>query len=73
MTDENSKISCDVAFVPIGGVYTMDFIEAAKLINKINPGKVVPIHYGSIVGDIEYGTKFKRLINENIECVLMIK
>ncbi len=49
ITEENKKVKCDVAFVPVGGKYTMDFSEAAKLINEIKPRIVVPIHYGSIV------------------------
>lgn len=31
------KVKCDVAFVPVGGTYTMDFKEAAQLINEIKP------------------------------------
>lgn len=41
----------DVAFIPIGGVYTMDALEAADFVNKIKPKLVVPIHYGMVVGD----------------------
>ena len=33
ITEENKKVKCDVAFVPVGGTYTMDFKEAAQLIN----------------------------------------
>ncbi len=72
-TDENMKVNCDVAFLPIGGVFTMDYKEAAHLCNMIKPSIVVPIHYGSIVGDIELGKKFCKLIDNNIKCVLMIK
>ena len=72
-TDENMKVNCDVAFLPIGGVFTMDYKEAAHLCNTIKPSIVVPIHYGSIVGDIELGEKFCKLIDNNIKCVLMIK
>ena len=35
ITEENRKVKCDVAFVPVGGTYTMDFKEAANLINEI--------------------------------------
>lgn len=35
MTEENRKVKCDVAFIPVGGKYTMDFSEAAKLVNEI--------------------------------------
>ena len=37
ITEENRKVKCDVAFVPVGGTYTMDFKEAAQLINEIQP------------------------------------
>ena len=50
LTEENKKVKCDVAFIPIGGTYTTDYIEAAELVNIIKPCIVVPIHYGSIVG-----------------------
>ena len=41
----------DVAFIPIGGVYTMDALEAASYVNKIKPKEAIPIHYGMVVGD----------------------
>ena len=44
ITEENRKVKCDVAFVPVGGTYTMDFKEAAQLINEIQPKIAVPIH-----------------------------
>ena len=40
----------DVAFLPIGGTYTMTAEEAASLADKIKPKYLIPIHYGSIVG-----------------------
>ncbi|MFB6145715.1 MAG: MBL fold metallo-hydrolase [Candidatus Nanohaloarchaea archaeon] len=38
----------DVAFMPVGGHYTMDQEEAIEAINMVNPAKVVPIHYGFV-------------------------
>ena len=67
-TLENSSVLCDVAFVPIGGTYTMNYLEAAELINEIKPKMVVPIHYGVIVGSREDAIKFKNLINKDIIC-----
>ncbi|MBR0146647.1 MAG: MBL fold metallo-hydrolase [Eubacterium sp.] len=52
-TDETAEalnVVCDIALVPIGGVYTMDAREAARLVNHIRPKVVIPTHYGSIVG-----------------------
>ena len=58
ITNENKKVKCDIAFVPIGGTYTMNYKEAAKLINEIKPKFVVPIHYGKIVGTKQDALKF---------------
>lgn len=66
ITEENKKVKCDVAFVPIGGTYTMTAEEAAKLVNEIKPKIAVPIHYGLIVGTKEDEEVFKSLVNENI-------
>ncbi len=46
----------DVAFLPVGGTYTMDQEEAVEAVEMVQPGKVVPIHYGVVDGtsaDIE--------------------
>ena len=68
ITDENKKVECDVAFLPVGGTYTMDYKEAAELANIIRPKIVVPIHYGIIVGTKEDALNFKNFINKDIEC-----
>ena len=70
VTEEAKKVKCDFCFIPIGGTYTMDYKEAADYTNLINPKKVVPIHYGTIIGDITLGIKFKQLIDKNIEVLL---
>ena len=72
ITPENKNIKCDVAFVPVGGTYTMDYKEAAELINIIKPKIAVPTHYGSIVGNEEDGTKFKELLDKEIKCEILL-
>lgn len=72
ITEENRKVKCDVAFVPVGGTYTMNYKEAAELINDIKPKVAVPIHYGSIVGTKEDATKFSELINSETECKIIM-
>ena len=72
ITEENRKVKCDVAFVPVGGTYTMNYKEAAELINEIKPKVAVPIHYGSIVGTKEDATKFSELINSDIKCEILM-
>ena len=72
ITPENLKIKCDIAFVPVGGTYTMNFKEAAHLINTIKPRVAIPIHYGSIVGTKQDAIEFSKLVNSKIECRLEI-
>ena len=50
----------------------MNYKEAAELINVIKPKKVIPIHYGEIVGNIQYGIKFRKLISDEIEVDIKI-
>ena len=73
ITEENRQVKCDVAFVPIGGTYTMDYKEAAKLINEIKPKIAIPTHYASIVGTKEDGIKFAKLLEPEIEYKKFIK
>ncbi|HEY1329999.1 MAG TPA: MBL fold metallo-hydrolase [Actinomycetota bacterium] len=47
---ELSDVRADVAFLPIGGTYTMDAGEAAGLAKAISPKLAVPMHYGFVVG-----------------------
>jgi L-ascorbate metabolism protein UlaG (beta-lactamase superfamily) len=37
----------DIAFLPIGGYYTMDVKDALKAIELIKPVKVIPVHYNT--------------------------
>ncbi len=73
ITEENKQVKCDVAFVPVGGTYTMDFKEAVYLINEIKPKIAVPIHYGSIVGTEQDATDFVRLLHPTIQGEILIK
>ena len=52
----------------------MDVNEASELIKIINPKVVIPIHYGSIVGDKEDAKRLKeKLNNTNIEVIEKLK
>ncbi len=73
ITEDNKLIKCDVAFLPIGGKYTMNYKEAAELTNIIKPKIVVPIHYGLIIGTTEDAIEFAKLINKDITCKILIK
>ena len=72
VTSLNRQVICDIALVPIGGTYTMNIEEAALLINEIRPKAVIPTHYGCIVGKVEDGEEFKKLIDKGIRVYLKI-
>lgn len=72
ITEENRKVKCDVAFVPVGGTYTMDFKEAATLVNEIKPKMAIPIHYGDIVGTKQDAIDFSKLLHPEIKCEILI-
>ena len=72
ITDEAINVKCDIAFIPIGGTYTMDYKEAATLTNKIKPKYAIPIHYGLIVGKYEDAIKYSNLLDKEIECKIII-
>ena len=67
LNDDIKKVKCDVAFVPIGGTYTMDVNDAVRFINTIKPKLAIPTHYGSVVGEEELGKRFMSLVDKGIE------
>ncbi|MBR3885641.1 MAG: MBL fold metallo-hydrolase [Clostridia bacterium] len=71
-TPELNKIKTDILLVPIGGTYTMTVQEAANLTNNIKPKKVIPTHYGEIVGEKSFGKDFEKMIDKDIVCELLI-
>jgi L-ascorbate metabolism protein UlaG (beta-lactamase superfamily) len=56
---ELESLGAQVAFVPIGGTYTMDVPEAASLVRAMSPQLAVPMHYGYIVGTVEDAERFR--------------
>lgn len=73
LTNEAKEIKCDVAFLPCGGMYTMNVSEASKLANEIVPKYAIPIHYGAIVGNKNDGEEFVNLLNKEIIGRILIK
>lgn len=68
--EEIENIKCNVAFLPIGGTYTMDCKEAAELANKINADTIIPTHYGELVGSKEDLKTFVELTNKNVQAII---
>lgn len=57
---ELEDVRTDVAFVPIGGTYTMDPEEAGGLVTAIGPQLAVPFHFGFVVGAPTDAARFRR-------------
>jgi L-ascorbate metabolism protein UlaG (beta-lactamase superfamily) len=59
---EMKTFQADVAFLPIGGTYTMNAEEAAAAANEdIKPKIAVPMHYGAAVGTDADAQRFSEL------------
>ena len=71
INEDNIKVSCDTALIPVGGTYTMNFKEAAELVNKIMPETAIPTHFGSIAGEMTDGESFKALVKSQIKCEII--
>jgi len=57
---ELESLQTDVAMVPIGGTYTMDYREAAGLVKAMQPKLAVPFHFGFVVCSPSHGELFRR-------------
>lgn len=65
------KVKCDVLFVPIGGKYTMNYVEAVGFTNRIKPKYVIPTHYGSFWKGKKEGEFFKNLVKGPTKCIIL--
>jgi L-ascorbate metabolism protein UlaG (beta-lactamase superfamily) len=57
---ELDELRADVAFLPIGGTYTMDPVQAGGLARSIAPQLAVPMHYGFVVGSPSDAERFRK-------------
>ena len=59
---EMASIRCDVALLPVSGVYTMTAEEAARAAGKIKPALAIPMHYGAgVAGTADDAERFRQL------------
>lgn len=73
VTKEAKEVECDVLFIPVGGTYTMDCLEAATLTNYIVPKLAIPIHYGYVAGSIKDALVFKKKLDPTIHCEILLE
>ena len=59
---EMKDVQADVAFLPVGGTYTMDAEEAAKAAAMLKVRVIVPMHYAKIVGSVDDAQRFAKLV-----------
>ncbi len=64
---EMKGLKPDVAFLPVGGTFTMNAQEAAKAVKDIQPKVVVPMHWGSIVGSVKDAETFQGLCECDVQ------
>ena len=64
---EMKDLKPDVAFLPVGGTFTMNAQEAANAVKEIQPKVVVPMHWGSIVGSVKDAETFKGLCKCDVQ------
>jgi L-ascorbate metabolism protein UlaG (beta-lactamase superfamily) len=58
---EMSEIRCDVALLPVSGVYVMTADEAVEAARRIRPRLAIPMHYGAgVAGGPEDAATFAR-------------
>ncbi len=67
-TPEARAVCCDLALVPVGGTYTLDAAEAARMVNAMAPKAAVPTHYASIVGTVADAGTFRAGLDPAILC-----
>jgi len=69
--EELNSIKADVAFLPIGGTYTMTPPEAAGMAKALSPGLAVPMHYGFVVGSESDGDLFRQECAPDVKVELL--
>jgi L-ascorbate metabolism protein UlaG (beta-lactamase superfamily) len=56
---EMKDLRPDIALLPVSGTYVMTSDEALEALNDIKPKLAIPMHYGTIVGEISDAEKLK--------------
>lgn len=62
ITPEAKNVKCDILIVPVSGIYTTNYKEAAELANIIKPRIAIPSHFGDIIGNESDAERFKELV-----------
>ncbi len=71
-TADAALVNCQIALIPVGGTYTMNAKEGAKLALALQPELAIPTHYGSAVGKMEDGPAFEAALGGKVPCQRLI-
>lgn len=56
----------DIALLPVGGTYTMNWQEAAEAVKAFNPKMVIPMHYGEAAGSLDDAQNLKQAVQAEV-------
>ncbi len=67
VSEMDSLENIDVALLPVGGTYTFNAGEAAEALQNFKPRKVIPYHWGAVVGHRKDAVKFAKKTDLPVE------
>jgi len=59
----------DLALLPIGGVFTMDPVQAAMAAKLLGTGKVIPMHYKTFPILEQDASSFREIMKKDLPAV----
>jgi L-ascorbate metabolism protein UlaG (beta-lactamase superfamily) len=72
LIDDMYRTGCDIALLPVGGVFTMNASEAAEAARRVKAKHAVPMHFGTEVpGSSENGRLFCDAVKGDVEGILL--
>jgi len=66
--EEMKSVKADILLVPVGGKYTSDAEDAAKIVDAVKPKFAVPMHWGTLndVGGKQAAQQFEKLADTTV-------
>jgi len=61
-----NTLKCNVAMLPIGGIRTMDVVDAVKVVKTIKPDYAIPMHYNTFERITASPHEFREKIEKSI-------
>ena len=71
--EEMRGLVIDVILIPVVGTYTMDAAQAAQAIKEMEVTIAIPMHWGTLMGDISDARRFKDLVGDAADVRILQK